>query len=64
MNASASPVLLALGLVLVIEGLLPLLTPAGWREAVRKIADLRDGQIRFVGLCAVAGGLLLIGVVS
>ena len=50
MNASASPVLLALGLVLVIEGLLPLLTPAGWREAVRKIADLRDGQIRFVGV--------------
>ncbi|MGE0798279.1 MAG: DUF2065 domain-containing protein [Lautropia sp.] len=56
----ASPLLLALGLVLVIEGLLPLLAPAGWREAMRRIAALRDGQIRFVGLLSVGLGLLLV----
>jgi uncharacterized protein len=58
--AQGSPLLLALGLVLVIEGLLPLASPAGWREAMRRIAELRDGQIRFVGLGAVVIGLLLV----
>ena len=58
--AQGSPLLLALGLVLVIEGLLPLVSPVGWRETMRRIAQLRDGQIRFVGLGAVVLGLLLV----
>ncbi len=53
-------ILLALGLVLLIEGLLPLLAPARWRAAVAGIARLRDGQLRFLGLAAVTAGLLLI----
>jgi hypothetical protein len=52
--------LLAIGLVLVIEGLMPLLAPAQWRAAVTRIAQFRDGQLRFVGLAAVVAGLLLI----
>ena len=52
--------LLALGLVLVIEGLMPLLAPAQWRAAVSRIAEFRDGQLRFVGMAAVLAGLLLI----
>lgn len=51
---------LALGLVLVIEGLMPLLAPRAWREAVRSISGLADGQIRFLGLAAVASGGLLV----
>ncbi len=58
--ADGSPLLLALGLVLIIEGLLPLVSPAGWREAMRRIAQFRDGQIRFVGLGSIAIGLALI----
>ncbi len=58
--ADGSPLLLALGLVLIIEGLLPLVSPAGWREAMRRIAQFRDGQIRFVGLGSMAIGLVLI----
>lgn len=58
--AGGSPLLLALGLVLIIEGLLPLVSPAGWREAMRRIAQFRDGQIRFVGLGSIAIGLALI----
>ncbi len=58
--AAGSPLLLALGLVLVIEGLLPFLAPASWREAMRRLAEFRDGQIRFVGLGAVVSGLLLV----
>lgn len=56
----ADSLLLAVGLVLLIEGLLPLLAPAQWRAAVARIAELRDGQLRFLGLAAVAAGLLLI----
>lgn len=51
----------ALGLVLILEGLLPLLMPARWRETFRQLLALRDGQLRFVGsLSLAAGGLLLL----
>lgn len=52
--------LAALGLVLVIEGVLPLLAPALWREGFRKLLELSDGQMRFVGLIALLGGLALV----
>ena len=52
---------MALGLMLLFEGLLPLLLPQQWREMFLRISRLRDGQIRFFGLVAVlAGGLLLL----
>jgi uncharacterized protein YjeT (DUF2065 family) len=58
--AGGSSLLLALGLVLIIEGLLPLIAPGSWRETMRRIATFRDGQIRFVGLGSVMIGLLLV----
>lgn len=54
-------VLMAVGLMLLFEGILPLLAPRQWREMFLRIAGLRDGQIRFFGLVAVAaGGFLLL----
>ena len=50
----------AFGLVLVIEGALPLVSPRAWRGAMQQIALLRDGQIRFVALAAVVTGSLLV----
>ncbi len=50
---------LALGLVLVFEGLLPLLSPGGWRRVFTQMLSLRDGQIRFFGLISVVAGLLI-----
>jgi len=50
----------ALALVLVIEGLLPLLSPGRWRRVFQQITQLHDGQIRFFGLCSVLAGMLLI----
>ncbi|MDP3776537.1 MULTISPECIES: DUF2065 domain-containing protein [unclassified Methylotenera] len=52
--------LAALGLMLVLEGLLPLLMPQVWRETFIKMVTLKDGQLRFVGLISIVGGLLLI----
>jgi uncharacterized protein YjeT (DUF2065 family) len=48
----------ALALVLVIEGLLPLLAPRVWRATFRRMLDLTDGQLRFIGLAAIGLGAL------
>lgn len=50
----------ALALVLVIEGMLPFLVPAMWREAFRRLTEMSDGQIRFVGLSSMVAGVLLL----
>jgi uncharacterized protein YjeT (DUF2065 family) len=49
--------LAALALVLVIEGLLPLTSPARWREVFSRILAMSDGQIRFIGLASILLGL-------
>jgi uncharacterized protein YjeT (DUF2065 family) len=51
---------LALACVLVIEGLLPFLSPAGWRRMFEQVLKMSDGQIRFFGLCSMLAGLLSI----
>jgi uncharacterized protein YjeT (DUF2065 family) len=58
----AESLLLAAGLVLVIEGLMPLVAPASWRATMLRIAQLRDGQLRFIGMASILVGLLLISV--
>ena len=55
-------VLIALALVLVLEGLLPMLAPGIWRNAFNRMLELRDGQLRFLGLMSIALGLLLLWV--
>jgi len=55
--------LAACGLVLVLEGVLPLMAPGTWREAFRRLTELRDGQLRFVGLISVAIGAIILLVV-
>jgi uncharacterized protein YjeT (DUF2065 family) len=53
--------LAACALVLVLEGVLPLLAPRAWRSAFRRLTDLTDGQLRFIGLISVAlGGVILL----
>ena len=46
--------------MLVFEGLLPFIAPQAWRETFKHMIALKDGQLRFVGLISVAGGLLLV----
>lgn len=48
----------ALALMLVIEGLMPFVSPAGWREVFAKLLALSDGQIRFIGLASLLVGLV------
>jgi uncharacterized protein len=52
----------ALALMLVIEGLLPFLSPRQWREVFLRATQMSDGQIRFIGLTSmlIGMGLLLL----
>lgn len=50
----------ALALMLVLEGVLPFLAPAAWREAFSRMIQLKDGQLRFMGLVSMLAGLLLL----
>jgi uncharacterized protein len=54
----------ALAVVLVIEGLLPMASPSGWRQVFSQIMQMRDGQIRFFGMCSVVVGLLVLWLLS
>jgi hypothetical protein len=47
----------ALALVLVVEGLMPFVAPRAWRETFRRLTELSDGQIRFIGLVSIMIGL-------
>ncbi len=55
---------MALAFFLVIEGLLPFLHPAGWRRAFAQIMQMTDGQLRFMGLMSILGGLTLLWLLS
>ena len=48
----------AFALVLIIEGVLPLMAPRFWRESFAKLVTLSDGQLRFVGLASILSGLV------
>lgn len=50
----------AFALMLVLEGLLPFVSPATWREAFARMIRLKDGQIRFMGLVSMLIGLTLL----
>src|SRR3989442_15425984 len=52
--------LMAFALMLVLEGVLPFVAPTLWRETFRRITQMTDGQIRFVGLSSIIVGLLLL----
>ena len=52
--------LAAVALMLVIEGLLPFLLPGAWRDTFRRLVELSDGQLRFIGLASMLAGLALL----
>ena len=53
----------ALALVLVLEGILPFLMPARWRETILRIASLNDRLLRLIGITSMTLGLVLLQLV-
>jgi hypothetical protein len=54
----------ALALLLVVEGILPFLNPAGLRRALLAISEMNDGALRFAGLTSMLLGVLLLNLLS
>ncbi len=56
--------LIAFALMLVLEGILPFLLPSIWRETFKKLTEIGDNQVRFIGLTSMLIGLLLLYIVK
>jgi len=56
----STSLLVAFALMLLLEGALPFLAPAAWRETFRRLTQLTDGQIRFLGLASMSVGIILL----
>jgi uncharacterized protein YjeT (DUF2065 family) len=52
--------LAAFGLMLVLEGILPFLSPGVLRQTLLRMAQLEDRVLRLVGLASMALGLLVL----
>ncbi len=52
----------AVALMLIVEGLLPFLSPGRWRQVFERATRMSDGQIRFMGLSSMLIGLLLLAI--
>ena len=50
----------AVGLLRVVDGVLPFLPPTSWRSFFARATRLSDGQIRFIGLSSMLAGLLML----
>jgi len=60
MNIAWPDLAAALGLLLVIEGVLPFLNPAGVRRAFARIAAMDDASLRIAGAASMLGGVVLL----
>lgn len=56
----AGSLLLAIALMLIIEGMFPFVFPSAWRDTFRKIAERPPQQIRLGGLVVMVLGLILL----
>ena len=50
----------AFALMLVVEGLLPFISPPKWRAVFERATRMSDGQIRFLGLSSMLAGIALL----
>lgn len=50
------PWLVALSLMLVLEGVLPALAPGRWRQALQTLANTNDRQLRLLGVGSLLTG--------
>ena len=49
----------ALALVMVIEGIIPFISPKGYKSTMQQMITMPDSSLRYIGF-----GLMLVGVIS
>lgn len=52
--------LVALALVLVIEGIMPFVSPQKWRQTILLVAEQSDQSLRTIGLVCMVIGVILV----
>ena len=50
----------AMAIVLILEGLIPFVSPRGYKNMVQQMATMPEKMLRIVGLFLMAGGLLFL----
>lgn len=55
----AGELLTAVALVLIIEGLMPALSPRGWRNLIEQLGQMPDNTIRVGGMALILIGAVL-----
>ena len=50
----------ALALMLVFEGMMPFISPHGWRRTMQQATQLPDHVLRIIGLVSMLAGVLVI----
>ena len=60
MNIAWPDLVAALGLLLVLEGVLPFLNPGGIRRALERLAAMDDGVLRVAGAASMAAGVVVL----
>lgn len=55
---------IAISLMLVLEGILPFLYPQRWRNLVARLSEIDDRQLRMAGLASMVAGVILLTVVT
>ena len=56
----STKMVIAFCLMLVIEGIMPFLSPSGWRAMVLSVTGMSDRALRVAGLCAMVAGTALL----
>ena len=50
----------AIALLLVFEGIMPFLTPDGWRQAMQQVSQFSDNTLRTIGLVSMIAGAIIL----
>lgn len=53
----------ACALVLVLEGIMPFISPSKWRDYIQRIAEMNDHTIRVIGLISMLIGMSVLFIV-
>jgi uncharacterized protein YjeT (DUF2065 family) len=59
-----SSLIIAFGIMLLIEGVIPAFFPRQWRETFSRLIQFSDGQIRFLGLVALVSGFVVLALAN
>ncbi|KRH78843.1 hypothetical protein FERRO_18410 [Ferrovum sp. JA12] len=59
-NNLRGTIIVAIGMLLILEGIMPVIAPRQWRNTLLKLTQLSDVQVRWVGVIAMILGIVIL----